>query len=103
MKKTPKFTDPVVANDSMREANRKGRAIIKERQIVTPDLDKMFCVTYNDNAHTKRYTRCPKRYKALLLEKMIEAAKKLTSVSPTPAKQLVNLMLKTHPDVILSK
>jgi len=60
------FDKGFTANDSHAQIVDKTRAMLKEKKIKSPNLNKMFCVEFNDFAHTKRYTTCPKRYEQLL-------------------------------------
>lgn len=53
------------ANDTFFEHGRKTKQLLEKKKIISPDLNKMYCVEFS-NPKTFRYTKSKLRYKELL-------------------------------------
>lgn len=70
------FSADFNAADTHHEIVNKTKEMLRKRRIKSPDVSKMYCVEFNDNMHTKRYTSSPERYKQLLKLKKEQEDKK---------------------------
>jgi hypothetical protein len=58
-------TNEIKANDSYLGIVSKTREHLKSKKIKSPDLDKLFCVAYNDGPKTRIYVKTKAEFERL--------------------------------------